>query len=125
MKCLVNFGFLIVLLMGCQQSNQELYYQVMQVHDDVMPKMNDLYKAKTTILKQMQDSSLNESDQAKLAARLARIDSASEGMMVWMRQFNPTPDSAGEDKARAYLQSELTKIKSVRQEILTALEIPQ
>ena len=43
-------------------------------------------------------------------------------MMVWMRQFEPVADSAGEKKARNYLESELIKVKKVREDILKALQ---
>jgi hypothetical protein len=43
-------------------------------------------------------------------------------MMIWMRQFNPIPDSLGEEKAREYLEDEMTKVKKVREDILQALE---
>jgi hypothetical protein len=43
-------------------------------------------------------------------------------MMVWMRKFNPLPDSLGEEKAREYLENEMEKIKKVREDVLAAIE---
>lgn len=131
---------LVILLVSCakrsgedhgehaaeQGPNQALYDEVMSVHDEVMPKMNDLYKAKATLAKQLrEDPGLSEDQKATISRKIARIDSASEEMMVWMRQFNPLPDSAGEDRAKAYLQEELTKVRKVREDILQALESAQ
>jgi hypothetical protein len=114
---------LLLIITACEQSNQELYDEVMEIHDEVMPKMDDLYKAKTALTKRLKENpDLNESDKKEIHAKIAQIDSASEGMMVWMRQFDPLPDSLGEDKAKAYLQSELVKVKKVREDILQALE---
>jgi hypothetical protein len=106
-----------------QSENQELYDRVMGVHDEVMPKMDDLYRAKSTLKKRLAETAgLSHAEKQKINARIALIDSASEGMMVWMRQFDPLPDSAGESKARAYLEGELEKVKKVREDILRALE---
>jgi hypothetical protein len=102
--------------------NQALYDEVMGIHDEVMPKMNDLHKAKTALRTRMELPGTSDEEKQTIITRIARIDSASEGMMVWMRQFDPLPDSLGEDNARAYLEQELVKVKKVRRDILQALE---
>ena len=102
--------------------NQALYDEVMNIHDEVMPKMNDLHKAKISLQTRLEMPGLGEHEKQDLQNKIARIDSASESMMVWMRQFNPIPDSAGEDKARAYLENELVKVRDVKESILRALK---
>jgi hypothetical protein len=65
MRNCLAFIFLFIVLISCNQSkdsthggngsatndnpNQALYDEVMRVHDEVMPKMEDLYKLKTKI----------------------------------------------------------------------------
>jgi len=110
---------------SCQQSNQELYDQVMSIHDEVMPRMNDLHKRKTALKARLETPGLPEQEKQEIQHEIARLDSASEGMMVWMRQFDPLPDSAGEEKARAYLEAELKKVTQVREDILEALQSAQ
>lgn len=138
MKILTRIVSLLLLLcaLACQQKhdhdhahdevedspNKALYDEVMDVHNEVMPKMDDLYKAKTTLQTRLALPGLGEKEKQEIDAKIARLDSASEGMMVWMRQFNPIADSAGEDKARAYLEAELVKVKQVREDILEALQ---
>jgi hypothetical protein len=43
-------------------------------------------------------------------------------MMDWMHGFNPPPDSLGEERAREYLETEMEKIKKVREEVNEAIE---
>ena len=113
----------ILLLAGCEKSNQELYDEVMQIHDEVMPKMEDVYRVKIVLKTRMLDSlDLAESEKEAINQRILQLDSASEGMMVWMRQFNPLPDSLGEDKAKQYLEIERQKIQKVKEDILRALK---
>lgn len=113
-----------LVVIRCQEkSNQERYDEVMAIHDEVMPRMNDLYKAKSALRTQLETPGLPDTEKKEINEKIALIDAASEGMMVWMRQFNPLPDSVGEDKAREYLEAELVKVKKVREDILKALEI--
>jgi hypothetical protein len=103
--------------------NQKLYDSVMAIHNEVMPKLDDLYKAKVKLSARLKESTgITDKEQQQIAGKIARIDSASESMMVWMRQFNPIPDSLGEKKARAYLVSELAKIQKVKEGVRQALE---
>lgn len=103
--------------------NQALYDQVMNVHDEVMPKMEDIYKIKS----QLQEKIANSPDLVKerkesLEAMILNLDSASNAMMDWMHQFDPLPDTIDEEQARAYLESQMEKIKAVKEKMNTALE---
>src|SRR5690242_14693195 len=104
--------------------NQALYNEVMKIHDEVMPKMDDIYKQKEK-LKDMIANNPTMADEKKkeIDATIAKLDSASEGMMVWMRKFSPLPDSLGEEQAREYLENEMEKIKKVREDIAEALQV--
>jgi hypothetical protein len=103
--------------------NQTLYEEVMDIHDEVMPKMEDLHRKKIELLKKAKESGVTEDQKKQYETTIARLDSASESMMVWMNEFNPIPDSvAGEEKAREYLENEMEKIKKVKENILQALQ---
>jgi hypothetical protein len=106
--------------------NEALYHEVMKVHDEVMPKMNDIYNLKQELAEKLADSSRLADDRKKeIDAVISKLDSANDGMMVWMRQFDPIPDSLGEQKAREYLEIEMEKVKKVREDILQALASAQ
>lgn len=105
------------------EGNQALYDEVMKIHDEVMPKMNDIYKLKEELKKQIAETpGLVEEKKKELEGTIAKLDSASESMMVWMRNFNPLPDSLGEEQAREYLENEMQKVKKVKEDIMEALE---
>ncbi len=138
LRALILASFIIAA--GCQQKsgethdhetsegvenseNQALYDEVMQIHNEVMPKMDDLYKAKVALNTRIANTpNMAESDKKEINDKIALLDSASEGMMIWMRQFNPLPDSLGEEKAREYLEIEMKKVKEVKEDILQALQ---
>lgn len=103
--------------------NQALYDMVMDVHDEVMPKMDDIYKIKS----QLQEKIVNSPDLVQerkdaLEKMILSLDSANNSMMVWMRQFNRPPDSLDVEEARAYLESQMEKINAVKETMLSTLE---
>jgi hypothetical protein len=103
--------------------NQSLYDEVMDVHDEVMPKMDDIYKLKEKLKKQLAEApTMVEEKKKDLEKTILQLDSASEGMMVWMRNFNPIPDSLGEEKARKYLEEQKAKVTKVKEDMLKAIE---
>ncbi len=106
-----------------EHGNQGLYEDVMKVHDEVMPKMNDIYKLKEELNKEIADApEMLEEKRKAIEAMILQLDSASESMMVWMRNFNPLPDSLGEEKARKYLEEQKIKVEKVKEDMLQAIE---
>ena len=136
MKYVAISFFAYFILFGCGQKsdhhaghddmeespNRALYDQVMDIHNEVMPKMDDLYKAKVKLTTRLNESPApTDSEKQDLRKKIAQLDSANENMMAWMREFDPLPDSAGEDKARTYLENELKKVTEIREKISRAL----
>jgi hypothetical protein len=103
--------------------NEALYTEVMKIHDEAMMKMNDIYSLKQNLNGKLADSAkLDKEKIAKIKSSVAKLDSANENMMSWMRAFKPLPDSLGEEKAREYLETEMEKVKKVQANITESLE---
>ena len=118
----IMFIVLVGSLLGCGKTEKSLYDQVMDIHDEVMPKMNDLYKLK----KQFQDSiakttDMPEEQKKEIEQTILQLDSASKSMMVWMREFNP-PDQKDKEAFQKYMESELVKVKKMKEEVMGVLE---
>jgi hypothetical protein len=106
-----------------ESANFGLHEEVMKIHDEVMPKLDDIYRKKEQLKNRIANTpQMPEEKKRELERTIARLDSASESMFTWMNKYRPLPDSLGEEKARAYLESEMEKIKKVRSNILQALE---
>ncbi|MEK6782718.1 MAG: hypothetical protein AABY93_13540 [Bacteroidota bacterium] len=133
MKTLPIILFVIFLLAACGKSgehsnhenkdgsmegdspNEALYNQVMDVHDEVMPKMGDIYKLKKELQEQIAKSpDMVVERKQQLEQIISNLDSASNAMMEWMHKFNPLPDSVDQEQAREYLESEMERVKKVR-----------
>lgn len=110
------------ILDSVKTAHQALYNETMDIHDEVMPKMDNLY----TLKKSLQDSlaktpTLSAEGKAAIERKIQQIDSAGNAMMVWMRQFNPS-DSVVSPAYGAYMQQELEKVKKVRATMLNVLK---
>lgn len=122
-------------IVGCQKSehahhndattepdstNTILYNQVMDIHDEVMPKMEELYNLKKDLQAKLA-ASPTEDVKKTLLLRLGEIDSASAMMEDWMHEFNPPADTTDQEQIRAYLEGEMEKVKRVREAMISAL----
>ena len=101
--------------------NQVLYDQVMDIHDEVMPRTEDLHNLKKNLQEQIAAApDMVVEERQKLERRIARLDSVDKMMMDWMHYFN-LPDSVTEEAKREYLESQMEKIKQVREAIFEAI----
>jgi hypothetical protein len=101
--------------------NKVLGEEVMKVHDEVMPRMNDIYKLKEGLKKKLGEAGLADDKKKEIEQNITALDAASESMMVWMRAFNPQPDSLDEAKTKAYLEAEMEKVQKVKADINQAI----
>ena len=103
--------------------NKELYENVMKVHDEAMPKMDDIYKIKEALKNKIAAApDMSDDKKKEIENTISRLDSANEGMMDWMRKFKPLPDSTDEEAAREYLESEMVKVTKVKEDMLQAID---
>ena len=104
-------------------ANRALYDQVMDIHDEVMPKMGDIYKLRQELLEKIANTpGMVVEKKKELEAIISNLDSTNNAMMDWMHNFNPLPDSVDQEKAREYLESEIERIKKVRDLTNEAIE---
>ena len=101
--------------------NQALYNQVMDIHDEVMPKMDDIMRLKRELKEKVENSpDLVEEQKKQLEQKILLLDSAGHAMMNWMSSFKPE-DYKGEE-LREYLESEMERVKKVKETMLEAIE---
>lgn len=103
--------------------NQVLYDQVMDIHDEVMPRMDDIERLKRELKEEITNTpDMVAERKAELEQVISNLDSAGTAMMDWMHKFNPLPDSADQEDAREYLENEMEKIKKVRDQMNESIE---
>ncbi|MEM9673327.1 MAG: hypothetical protein ACFB15_23135 [Cyclobacteriaceae bacterium] len=132
----------LVFLVGCQSSStqeadanltqaQEIYTEAMVVHDEVMPRMEEIMRLGQTIEARM--DSLRQLDSVTYADTLQQMQTvrqnlkeADEAMMQWMRGVKNVP---GLEEVKTAYQDEMqiqtvdtTNIIQVQQEQKAAIE---
>lgn len=94
----------------------------METHDEVMPRMGEIEQLKREIRNEIaQTPDMVAERKAKLEQIISNLDSASFAMMDWMHKFNPLPDSARQEDAKAYLETEMERIKKVKEKMLESI----
>jgi hypothetical protein len=119
------FFFLSACVTDKKETNEILKKEVIAIHDEVMPKMDELKKLKKDILqkssKLSEDSLAMSGEIQKLTAISADLDSAFEGMFVWMRQFKSTYEEMTQDEIETYLLDQRIKVQEVNDEIKASI----
>ena len=114
---------LFLLASACQKSteetNKELYNQVMDIHDEMMPKMGAFHSMRKALGTKMSFSDSLGFSMEQLQNDLALVDSADHAMRVWMREFNP--DEYKGDELTVYLKAELVKVLEMKEIMNRAL----
>lgn len=136
-KVSCGFAFIFLLGVACQSdlsrkenakeeagidsvsAQEELYKEVMVIHDEIMPAMSDIMSLNKKI-KSVQKTNPEEAD--KITELTGILESASEGMMNWMRNFNPKIENMTPEEAARYLEDEKKKITAVKQDMEAAIE---
>ena len=91
-----------------ENPNQALYDQVMEIHDEAMPRLGEIERIKRELSEEIANSpDLVIEKKSELERTIKNLDSASQYMMDWMHEFKPLPDSTDREAAREYLESEM------------------
>ena len=107
---------------GCTDRSKQLYDEVMAIHDDAMPKMDNIYRTKQALKKKISGTpDIGEQEKKNIEQVIVSLDSASDAMMDWMHAFTPPDDSIDKDMAIAYLEQEKQNITKVRDRMHDAL----
>lgn len=107
-----------------KKSNQALYNQAMDIHDEVMPKMDDLVTLKSKLKDSLDNKSIVEARKNDLENRIHLLDSAYDSMMDWMhdQRLRPPQDTTNHPSYKAYMEAKLESAKLMKSLILDALE---
>ncbi|MCX7638196.1 MAG: hypothetical protein N2044_10175, partial [Cyclobacteriaceae bacterium] len=100
---------------------QYLYDKVMDIHDEVMPRMDEIQKIKRQLQEKLKNSKdLAEEKRKELEQKIALLDSASRAMMNWMHEYHPEYYEG--DSLRIYLENEVERVTRVKELMLDAIK---
>lgn len=105
---------------GQLKEQEALYQQMMEVHDEVMPKMGEL-NALTRGLKAL--NNLPDSLQINVTEAVSNLENAHEGMMSWMGSLQTLEglQTKPHEEIITYLSEELVKVEAVKTDMLSSI----
>ena len=125
---------LTIIITGCglnqeeknKKLQQDLYDEVMVIHDEVMPKISNILSLEKDLeggITELDSLDPNYSEQVKiLKNQIARLQQADESMMQWMRNFEVNQEGWPHDSIMSYLSKEKERISEVRDQMLGAIK---
>ena len=113
----------LLIFTSCGNSKKEemekLREEVIAVHDEIMPMMDDLYKLRSSLnLKLVEDSIA--SVKMGVPEMIITIKDAEEAMMDWMRNFDPNFSGKDDEETRMYLLEQKKSIEHTKTLMLQA-----
>jgi hypothetical protein len=100
---------------------QALEKAVIDVHDEVMPKMATLNNMRVKLLKQYKDENLGADQRVALSSAITHLENADSLMWGWMHNYS-RPDYDGNlDSAKAYLENEKVKVEYMKGKFLSSM----
>ena len=142
-KNILTFFLLIILSFACnppenkeqieeelslspeEQKETLLQEEVLAIHDEIMPNMDNLMQLKEQLLIKVDSLQEQQGEEQKinqLRQEIEQLRKADSAMMTWMRQFKAVRDTVTHEQRIAYLEKEKERIEQVRKMMLNAIE---
>ena len=121
----IQYGLIIFCLVTFSCNNLEYqiekaHLEVMEVHDEVMPKQSTISAAQLSIKKWLDVQDSTQIVPPEISTLLTQLADAEEAMWSWMNQYSK-PKKSNTDEAIAYLEKQKASIEKVRDQMLNSL----
>jgi DNA repair protein RadC len=133
------FLLLALFLFSCKNGvdTQALKNKVLDIHDEVMPKMGELMSLRKKVMSKSKEVALAENyDQTEvnsLDSLATALESANKGMMTWMHEWNDNSsnfldqedkpiEGVTEEAVVIYLNDEKQKITTVNENFIATIK---
>jgi hypothetical protein len=112
----VSLFLFVIIALSCESKEKEvekLKSETIAIHDEVMPKMDDIMRLKKS-LKTNQDST-SEGD--IIQDLIIALEESDKAMMNWMRNYEPRMEGMTDDEKITYLKKQKASISEVSKEM--------
>lgn len=105
MKYLYSIIVLSFFILSCQSKEkttraETAYNEAMTVHDEVMPRMDEIHKLKKELTLQLEKVE-SEEEIGKIKRAISNLEKADHGMMDWMHNVIKYPDESSKEESHA------------------------
>jgi len=115
---IILLPFIALFFSNCKPNNediqQELVREVMVIHDEVMPKMDDIHRTQKQ-LRAKKETVTNTLVKKNIDDHIIALEGAGEGMMEWMAALKlpSTDDTRSHEEIMLYLNGQKVEIQHV------------
>lgn len=105
--------------------SKALYKEAMDIHDEVMPKMDQLYMLRKSLKDSLANTpALSVEAKSDIEARIHLLDSADKSMMDWMHdsRLRPSKDTTNHEAYHQYMKSKVESAEKMKALMLEAIE---
>jgi len=102
-------AFFIVACGSKEADIEKLKSETIAIHDEVMPKMDDIMKLKKSLRNEMDSTQSNE----EIQQLIILLEEADKAMMNWMRNYDPRMENMTEEEKIEYLNEQKLSISEV------------
>lgn len=103
------------------EDNQILLKEVMDIHDEVMPKMGYMASLQQKF-RHMAETTKDQKLKEKYLDLSTKLEKADEAMMVWMENFPENVDQLPTEEANKILTKEKEKVIKMKEQVLSAIK---
>lgn len=124
MKTIISFVFSLIILVSCQSKEKEIQLlnaEVIAIHDEVMPKMDEVMKLKSKLQQQLMSETIEAPEKQKIQSLIIELEEADQAMMNWMRNYDSLMEGKTEEEKLSYLNTQKESIQSVKEKMLGAI----
>ena len=126
MKNIKLFALLLIVLFSCTDKKQEVIDKAIQIHDEVMPKMEDIMKLKdqleTNLHELEQDSTADSFEVDNYTQVISDLNQAEKAMRDWMHDFDVNFEAETQEEILTYFEGQKKKIEMVSEITNSAIE---
>lgn len=120
--------FLVLSLPACQNNEVEvLHNEIMDIHDEVMPKTSDIAYLYLAFRKKVEtDSTISTDQKVELLKQADDLEKAEDEMMVWMNDYispNKMKSSKNKNEIIDYLLEQKKIISEIKVHTNTSLAL--
>jgi len=129
MKLLSTHGLLIffLVIIGCENKDkiqeEQLQKEVLEVHDELMPRMQDIEQLKRELEERKETlDSLADEQVALFNELINQLSESGESMMDWMRNYSQEYKEMKHDEIMDYLDDQKEKVEEAKEKINRAID---
>jgi hypothetical protein len=120
MKILSKVSLILfaVITLSCESKEKEvekLKTETIAIHDEVMPKMDDIMKLKKSLKDAMLEADSVQKEEIR--NRVGALEEADQAMMNWMRNYDPRMEDMTDAEKIEYLKNQKASISEVSEKM--------